>query len=185
MSDWAVIHAFTKGKPNEAGLVALDDAVEASGGGSVSAGRDGRWYITNEIAADNPADAASIARERVIGYGIDPDRAAGVEVLAWPEMEYRAAQPTIPELLGAAEVGELLDVSRQRVHQLAQLPAFPEPLAHVRMGPLWAKSAIEAFARSWTRKAGRPAVATPKGAVISAGAGGTAGSAAGRASRIA
>lgn len=56
----------------------------------------------------------SIARERISGYGLNPDKAVGIEVLTWPEMEYRAAQPTIPELLGAAEVGESLEIARQR-----------------------------------------------------------------------
>jgi hypothetical protein len=39
------------------------------------------------------------------------------------------------DLVGVAEVAELLGVSRQRVHQLIREQAgFPDPVAHLRAG---------------------------------------------------
>lgn len=42
-----------------------------------------------------------------------------------------------PELMGTAEIAELLGVSRQRVLQLSQQDGFPEPVAVLRMGKIW------------------------------------------------
>ena len=159
MSEWAVIHTFAKGKPSEKDLIDLDDAIERNNGGSASAGLNDRWYITSDITADCPGNAVTRAGQRMFrAHGIRPMDAVSVEVLTWIEMENRASQPTMPELLGAAEVADLLGVSRQRVHQLSLGPNFPEPLVRVRMGPLWGRSAIESFAKQWIRKPGRPIV---------------------------
>lgn len=65
-------------------------------------------------------------------------------------------RPTLPTLLGSSEVGELLGVSRQRVHQLhREHPEFPPPLVQVSMGPLWDEAAVEKFAQVWDRRPGR------------------------------
>ena len=58
----------------------------------------------------------------------------------------------MPEhLMGVAEIAELLDVSRQRVTQLAKSAAFPAPYDVLAMGPVWLKTDIE----RWAREAGR------------------------------
>jgi prophage regulatory protein len=41
------------------------------------------------------------------------------------------------DLMGAQEVAELLGVSRQRVHQLAERPDFPAPVAVLAAGKIW------------------------------------------------
>lgn len=92
--------------------------------------------------------------------------AAAVMTIA--ELERRAANPTMPVLIGTAEVAEILRVSRQRVHQLRLLPAFPPPLIQVAAGPLWDERAIRKFERTWTRTPGRPV--TPKTARVNAAA---------------
>lgn len=53
-----------------------------------------------------------------------------------------------PELMGAAEIGRLLGVSRQRVQQLTQATGFPEPVQHLDMGKVWLADDI----RDWARK---------------------------------
>lgn len=55
------------------------------------------------------------------------------------------------DLMGAAEVGEFLGVSRQRVQQLVNKPEFPQPLAHLTMGKVWLAGDVEA----WARRTGR------------------------------
>lgn len=41
------------------------------------------------------------------------------------------------DLMGAAEIGRLLGVSRQRVQQLVNTTGFPEPAAVLDMGKVW------------------------------------------------
>ncbi|MGH9155956.1 MAG: DNA-binding protein [Acidimicrobiales bacterium] len=55
-------------------------------------------------------------------------------------------------LMGPTEAAAFLDISRQRLHQLITTDEdFPEPAAALARGPVWAKAAIE----YWARKAGR------------------------------
>jgi hypothetical protein len=80
-----------------------------------------------------------------------------LRVLSEEQLEREAFAPSVPELAGAADVAEVLGVSRQRVHQLAsQNRQFPEPVARVAGGPVWTLAAIEWFASVWERRAGRP-----------------------------
>jgi hypothetical protein len=77
------------------------------------------------------------------------------------EFEYarRAEAPSMPELMSAAEIADLLGVTRQRVHQLRDTKTFPAPLADLRGGAVWDAAAVRNFDREWTRTPGRPRVA--------------------------
>lgn len=56
--------------------------------------------------------------------------------------------------MGAAEIAELLGVSRQRVHAIAsEDPTFPEPRARLAAGNIWDRSAIEAWAKDRRKRA--------------------------------
>lgn len=78
----------------------------------------------------------------------------GAIVMLWVEApDALAAQD---DALGSSEVGALLGVSRQRVHQLhREHPDFSPPLVQVSMGPLWDEAAVEKFAQVWDRRPGR------------------------------
>lgn len=89
--------------------------------------------------------------EQVIGA-----RPIGVEVITETELFRRAGEPTMPELMSAAEIGQELGVSRQRVHKLRSIPGFPAPLAELRGGAVWDAAAVRKFAQNWDRKPGRP-----------------------------
>lgn len=52
------------------------------------------------------------------------------------------------DLMGAAEIGRLLGLSRQRVQQLTRTPEFPEPAAVLDMGKVWLGPDI----RRWAAK---------------------------------
>jgi len=80
----------------------------------------------------------------------------GMEILRETEWRRRAEAPTMPELMSATEIAEELRVSRQRVHQLRELTAFPAPLAELRGGAVWDAAAIRKFAQEWKRNPGRP-----------------------------
>ncbi len=60
------------------------------------------------------------------------------------------SRPAPPETVGAAEIAELLGVSRQRVSQLTadESPyGFPEPWLRLRMGKVWLASDVREWAR--------------------------------------
>lgn len=44
---------------------------------------------------------------------------------------------TFPQVMGAAEIGRLLGVSRHRVRQLVKTPGFSAPVAVLDMGKVW------------------------------------------------
>ena len=55
-------------------------------------------------------------------------------------------------LVGVAEIAAMLDVTRQRVHQLARDdPTFPAPAAVLSAGVVWERVAVE----EWARRTGR------------------------------
>lgn len=43
----------------------------------------------------------------------------------------------VHHLIGAAEIGKLFNISRQRVQQLTHRPDFPAPVADLAMGKVW------------------------------------------------
>jgi predicted DNA-binding transcriptional regulator AlpA len=50
-------------------------------------------------------------------------------------------------LVGAAEIAELLGVSRQRVQQLISRDDFPQPEVVLAMGKVWLRADVIAWAR--------------------------------------
>jgi predicted DNA-binding transcriptional regulator AlpA len=46
------------------------------------------------------------------------------------------------ELVGIAEIADLLGVSRQRAHKLSQRPDFPEPVARLSAGLIWERADV-------------------------------------------
>jgi predicted DNA-binding transcriptional regulator AlpA len=124
-----------------------------------------------EISATVRIDAADVYSASGLGGNVlsEAMRAVGVELfrdlevhsLDWDLHEQRLAVSNLPDLVSAPDVGEILGVSRQRVHQLLnENPSFPPPILRLGSGPLWLRPTIEAFERSWTRKPGRPRVAS-------------------------
>jgi hypothetical protein len=93
----------------------------------------------------------------VFGQGLEYDVTA-VDTCTEEDLERRNAEPNYPELVSGPEAAAILNVNRQRVHQLAHdNPNFPEPLYRLGVGSLWTRRSIEAFAERWERKPGRPA----------------------------
>jgi len=59
--------------------------------------------------------------------------------------------PTPRYLVGAAEIGQMLSVGRQRVQQITNRRDFPKPYDVLAMGKVWKRSAVEAWAREHGR----------------------------------
>ena len=160
--DWAVTFTYDA-TPDETALSSVEDALADIVDVSVAAApRDGHVTITLYLPGEDPGDAVDLGKRMLTSHGV-LDLIGGplvaVEAMTEAEQEHRADAPTLPELVGASEVGQMLGVSRQRVHQLREHSAFPAPLVEVAMGPLWDARAIEAFARTWSRRPGRPPLA--------------------------
>jgi predicted DNA-binding transcriptional regulator AlpA len=51
----------------------------------------------------------------------------------------------VHDLMGAAEIGARLNVSRQRVQQIVARPDFPKPAKELAMGKVWLTSEVEAW----------------------------------------
>lgn len=54
-------------------------------------------------------------------------------------------------LMGAAEIGKLFGVSRQRVQQIVTRPDFPAPTVDLAMGKVWESADVV----RWGREHGR------------------------------
>ena len=51
--------------------------------------------------------------------------------------------------LRLVEIAELLGVSKQRAHQIADEPGFPNPVAEDGRGRLWDRREVAAWAKRW------------------------------------
>lgn len=74
------------------------------------------------------------------------------------EQNQKALQAFITDLMGNSEVAEMLKVSRQRVSEIARThEQFPQPVAKLASGPVYAAEDVKAFERQWERRrTGRP-----------------------------
>lgn len=55
------------------------------------------------------------------------------------------------DLMGIAEIAQMLGLTRQRADQLSRDGAFPRPVADLKAGRIWSTEAIE----EWARRTGR------------------------------
>ncbi|GGL89800.1 hypothetical protein GCM10012279_04320 [Micromonospora yangpuensis] len=54
-------------------------------------------------------------------------------------------------LVGAAEIQDMLGVSRSRFRQIILLPRFPKPFQKLIGGSVWLRSDVEAYIRDYRR----------------------------------
>jgi predicted DNA-binding transcriptional regulator AlpA len=67
-------------------------------------------------------------------------------------VKYRSSMASKLDLVGLTEIAEMLDLSRQRVDQIARSDStFPEPVAVITAGRIWRRRDVE----RWVRKARR------------------------------
>lgn len=59
---------------------------------------------------------------------------------------------TVGHLMGAAEIADLLGVSRQRVQQLVTRADFPRPTDELAMGKVWLREEVERWAADRARR---------------------------------
>lgn len=110
--------------------------------------------LIRQLAADTAVSAIIEAVERTIG--VTGGTVTNVEALTEAELDHRLAQPAFPELVGVAEIADMLGVTRQRASALQTRQGFPHPVAVLRSGPVWRKGDLSTFVEQWTRAPGRP-----------------------------
>jgi hypothetical protein len=116
----------------------------------------GQYAAQFTVEADDPREALDTALSifnRAVNWAELP-RWQLVDVRIMEQDRLRAAL-TGP-LVGVTEIAWLLEVSKQRVTQLAQRTDFPPPRANLKAGRVWQLAQIEEFKDRWTRKTGRP-----------------------------
>lgn len=154
---WVVYLTFDV-NANEDQLVEYGEFLEGHDGSVANIPGRG-VLVTLWVSAPEPLKAAAWASE--FASALVGNQPVGIEVVTEAEHERRAEEPSLPDLVSAPEVGQILGgLSRQRVYQLQSVHGFPEPLYRLRTGPVWDRRAIDTFAREWDRKPGRPSMTT-------------------------
>ena len=65
----------------------------------------------------------------------------------------RTAESTrLPDWLRITEIAELLGVTKQRAHQIADEDGFPAPVAEDGRGRLWDRREVTAWTKGWRRE---------------------------------
>jgi hypothetical protein len=127
-----------------------------------------RFFVDIEGTAVDPAAGTGAflhAAYRAVETFAEAVDKAGLP--AWPivrcqflteeELNEELDESPLPQLVGIAEVSEILGVSKQRASELARSARFPRPLIELAATPVWAATAIRRFVERWPRQPGRPA----------------------------
>src|SRR3989304_458130 len=86
-----------------------------------------------------------------------PPDVVSAEVATVEELDRQLQESNFPDLVGIAEVAEILGVTKQRASELSRSRRFPKPIAQITAGPVWDRHAIARFVERWPRRrTGRP-----------------------------
>lgn len=122
-------------------------------------GHSTRYTLTVHLEEPTVRQAIALALRRV--EDATGQRAVGVEALSMHEVRRRLATSNIPDLVGNADIADMLGVTRQRAGQIVVIPGFPPAVMTIKAGPLRVREQVEDWAQSWRRKSGRPAKEAP------------------------
>lgn len=89
------------------------------------------------------AQGMSLFGDAIIRSGVGPLKVTRMEI-SDPEDEAFEGGPT---LLGASDIAKRLDLSRQRIYQLARRADFPKPAAELERGAVWRRRDIDEWVR--------------------------------------
>lgn len=159
MTTWMTTFDFTTDKPLTEDLAF--DVMETLGEhGAICAFNVGKndGSICMNLDADDITKAGRMCvtecEQALPNMNITP---VAIDVVEWGEAERRIDKPTIPPLVGYAEIGKMAGVSRQRARMFTQIPKFPVPVIETGQGPLFLKAAVESWLERRNTKPGRPA----------------------------
>jgi len=140
----------------------LSDAVAKGVAGSATLAVDDRrldWSIQPSRDTYDATAVVATCVEAVAGAlrdeGLEPETYEVVKAAAITPSEARREARSVSPVVGAAEVTELLGLSRSRFYELQKSDVFPDPLTELRAGPVWRREDILEF-KGRERRAGRP-----------------------------
>jgi len=154
MTEWSVdIEAVSKARLDEdfadAVLEELAPHVPAL---SISANRlEVRFSVDAPSASDAFAQAL-----KLFGKAVPGAETLRAQIETAEELDWVLAASKVPDLIGVAELADLLNVSRQRASELARSRGFPKPWVVLEAGPVWKRSSVARFVGHWARQPGRP-----------------------------
>jgi hypothetical protein len=157
MTDWSVrleIEApITTPEAFELSDALQDHAAVISGGDTQDFGV--RLSVEAETAPDAVSRAAKLVRAAVDRVGIPVGTIERAEAVTMDRLaaENRGLEGEL--YVGISDIAREHGFSRQRAHELTQLPGFPEPIASTSAGRVWRFSDVERFLAK-PRPAGRP-----------------------------
>lgn len=103
------------------------------------------------VASDPPVSVAAPSREdcvRRVRDAVLARRPNGSEPVT-------VVVEVAPELVGVAEAASLLGWDKRRVITYVDRGSFPEPVAHLAGGRVWARVDVEAFRRAFLERQAR------------------------------
>lgn len=119
---------------------------------------DGRLTLVLNTEAGTCKQATEeilrVARDTIQAAGLRM-QPAGLHVQTRADFDRGVIRPPLPTLVGYAEIAKILVVSRQRARIVAERPDFPAVASQTSAGPLYSREQVEAFNRTWERRAGR------------------------------
>ena len=113
------------------------------------------WFRAGDVLGDG---AEALAEGDVVHYdqtmgeqGLEARRLKRLGPAG--EQQGGSTPPGVPELIGIAELGDLLGVGLQWASILVRSPTFPTPLAELKGGPVWTRQSITRFLEQRRRRA--------------------------------
>lgn len=86
--------------------------------------------------------------------GLDVSAAVCIRMISTRELDEELSKT--PVCAGVGEIAEILGVSKQRAHQIAQRADFPKPVQQLAATPLWHERDVRRFAETRNQRPGRP-----------------------------
>jgi len=156
MSGWSVlIEADGSDTIGDAEVEALIDAL-ATYAPVVSYGR-GSLSVRLTVEADSVRHAIDNALDVVTSSPtVNGATIVRVEAQTDESLSQELGIDAVPDLIGVAELANLLHVSKQRASELARRPDFPAPRDVLAAGPIWSRATVLRYVRTWKRQPGRP-----------------------------
>lgn len=126
--------------------------------GAVSVSRDGMTAALSIAlsAADIEEASRTATRIAVEAFGgSDRLEVVKLDVRTEEVMQEELEKPSIPDLVGYAEIAEMAGVSRQRARQFADIAGFPVSVVDTAAGPLRLRASVEAWLENRNTRPGR------------------------------
>ena len=160
MANWSIEVEYSR-EDQEIEENALDELLDLLVDAGVAASLDQhRLRVRISVEADSVVDAVAAGAAQVEGAawkaGLPTETVLGVSAQSDRGLDLELEASNLPALVGVAELADRLQVSRQRVSQLARSRTLPTPAASLAAGPVWLRSSIDSFVERWRRRPGRP-----------------------------